>query len=177
MIKKNKIVIAMLILCNMLATSTYSIPQEDSAIASNKEPWNFEIYNKSGAPIWVSADHEGLLSGYVIKEKKLLDQQQIRTVVDLKKRIRIRIWNREPKLIGGPQPIIERGITTCQNLAPQERCTRQAFLTYDKYNNLRPQTGKLGGLPQKLGLEGVTESGLRITNNISALSIQEIRYK
>jgi len=153
--------------------SAHAIEPEFSPTASDKARWNFEIYNKSSGPIWVSVGYniwtDPFLSSVI--NKVLLPaasggQQggRIRAVVDFKKELIITIK-------GEPNITLVRDIFVCQDLRPGEQCTKQAFLTYDN-DGLRPQTGKWVGIPQLFGLAGTTESGLEITNNVTQFNIK-----
>lgn len=161
---------------------THTAKVEFSPNASQKEQWNFEVYNKSNKPIWISVGYIHRITdpfnNSVINKQKLEGKtkqtqgQKIRAVVNQKEMPIITIWTSQPNLIG-TNYTVRRGINVCQNLQKNEPCQKQAFLTWDG-EILRPQTGKFGGLPQLFGKPGLTESGLKIINNINQLQIQNV---
>lgn len=182
---KKIIVITIIAFC---AFTRVNSEPEVGDTASSRFAWNFEIYNKSSRPIWVSVGYiQGLKGLADPRNSSVIDQQflagakggtlkgqKVRAVVDFKAMPIITIWNQEPKFFGGPNPVFRRGISACQELQKGEICTQQAFLTWDD-NGLRPQTGQFLGLPQMFGQPGITDSGMKITNNVNQLQIQKVR--
>lgn len=170
-----------------VSTSLFTGPMpEYSPIASSAASWNFEIYNKSDTPIWVSVGYikkitdpfhnsvlnEHGLMGRRFEKSEEVKGQKVRAIIDFTLLPVITIWNKVPKI--GVKPVLQKGLVACRELQAGETCTKQAFLTYDN-NGLRPQTGRFLGLPQMFGQPGTTDSGLRITNNINQLQIQDVR--
>jgi|GEM_PF-2865736 len=140
---------AIVLALQCIITNTYI---EMTAKATNAAPWNFEIYNKSGSEISVSASYEGIMGQ--IFSQPLGPSRKLRTVLTNTATPLI-VKVSDPSRYQFPQQ--QFLIVPC----PQKNvCGKTIFLTYD-VNGLRPQTGVWEGTL------GITDSGLSLKNNIN----------
>lgn len=146
MTQKIIVCLAILVTCAIQAV----IEMTDKATSA--APWNFEIYNKSGRGINVSANYEGRMGQIFGAPMRIGSSGKLRTVLtDTTVRLIVNISDISRKFAHQ-----QFWIVPCP---AKNVCAKTIFLTYDD-NGLRPQTGVW------LGTLGVTDSGLSLENNI-----------
>lgn len=137
----------------LYTTQLQTMISEGTNKASNFAKWNFELYNKLEDGITISVWYEK--NEIIIPTTYIPPFGMIRTVTEPKKLIVLSITN-----VNGLEKIFY--LPGCPVLGS---CHATRFLTLNKKDGLKPQTGPW------LGLLGVTESGLSLANNISPQSI------
>lgn len=164
--KKGIIMIKKIIMCIVVFYSSIQcfIPWETGPKATNGQPWNFELSNKSDGKITVSLQ---IFRGAEQKTINLARGDKLRAVIPTDHLLHLGISSQILiKEQHGGYPV-ERQFTIKHpftiSLCPGGRpCQKTAFLTFDN-NGLRLQRGLLRGLL------GQTESGLTM-NNYESLS-------
>lgn len=176
------IMYAILIICINSTYASIKNREVSQNVFEKKIPWTFELYNKNPKPILLllnASEKERVALekiGSGGKIRLLVNSNLIRSLTlsiwtesdlpwegGLKKALEVRKEEREEEesqLIKNNPPTIKIKIRN------PERKT--VFLTFDRDNKVRPQTGRLKGIL------GVTESGLSLKNNIKQTNIQPV---
>lgn len=170
-----KLFILSLFILSLRAQENFDI-EIGKYVKNTKQPWNFELYNKSDDTIWFSLYFPGWVrKNTIIAYQEIKSGGKVRLIAKLEENPVIQIWRKEyPTHFAGQKerkPTVERQLKPCVGQHAEFigiQCRKTAFLTFDNTNVLRPQTGPLHGFSTK------TESELNRMNNITQIGIRPV---
>ena len=154
----------------ILDTSPVTVFKKATSYEDSKV--GFELINKSNRPIWIALTNgENTTRAHQIDSATSMTRHELRfTTIDIKKPTQLAVWYSNPGAVSFEKKYTIAGkklFKPAPNKVYSFTIGKTLYLTWDKANYARPQSGPLGGALKK------TDSNLSLKINVSKGDIKE----